>query len=107
MLNYSIYQLKTIMLLKHLNDLNAFWENQIVTNRIYEWDEEHLKTQEYRELGDEYSKLFNRIHDTDDKELRNEALFELDSLIGSKLVETEKFHYLAGFKDAMQVFNIS
>jgi hypothetical protein len=74
---------------------------------MYELDEEHLKNQEYQQLTAEYSQLFNRIRDTDDQEQRNEALFEFDSLIGRMLVKTQKFHYLAGFNDAMPVINVS
>jgi hypothetical protein len=107
MSDYSVYQLKTIILLNHLNDLNAIWEDKVVTCRIYELDEEHLKNQEYQQLTAEYSQLFNRIRDTDDQKQRNEALFEFDSLIGRMLVKTQKFHYLAGFNDAMPVINVS
>jgi hypothetical protein len=64
MSDYSVYQLKTIILLKHLNNLNAIWEDKVVTCRIDELDEEHLKNQEYQQLTAEYSQLFNRIRDT-------------------------------------------
>jgi hypothetical protein len=44
-------------LLKHLNELNALWEEHIVFQRIYELDEEYAQTQEYQErsAGQEHS----------------------------------------------------
>jgi hypothetical protein len=107
MFNYSNCQLITIILLKHLNELNAVWEDQIINRRVFELEEEHDQTSECRELGDEYYKLFDRMRDSDDKEQLKEALFEFDSVVGSRLFETEKFFYLAGMNDVMQIFNIT
>jgi hypothetical protein len=107
MFNYLNCQLITIILLKHLNELNAVWEDQIINRRVFELEEEHDQTSECRELGDEYSKLFDRMRDSDDKEQWKEALFEFDSVVGSRLFETEKFFYLAGMNDVMQIFNIT
>jgi hypothetical protein len=107
MVNCPIDQLKTIILLRQLNRLNVFCEEEVVACRIKELSTEHLKNQEHRELYGEYSKLFDRIQDIDDKEQRNRVLFEFDDLIGAILAETEKFYYLAGFHDAIRDFNIS
>jgi hypothetical protein len=107
MIDHLTCQLITIILLKHLNRLNALWEDEAVANRMDELDGEYTKTLEYQEFRDEYLKLYNQIHDTDDKEQRNEALFELDNIVGNMVIKTEKFHYLAGFHDAMQVLNVS
>ena len=107
MLDYSTCQLITIKLLKHLNRLNVLWEDQVVNHHVFELEEEHNQVPEYRELGDEYSKLFAQMRNSDDKEQWEKMLFEFDSVVGSRLFEAEKFFYLAGFNDAMQIFNVS
>jgi hypothetical protein len=107
MLNYSLYQLINIILLKHLNELDVFWKDEMVICRMEELDMEHDKIQEYRELYVDYSKLADQIHDIDDKEQWNEALDELNCLVTLRMSETAKFHYLTGLNDAMQVFNVS
>jgi hypothetical protein len=102
----SVFQLRVIILLKHLDHLNAIREDEAIARRMEELNKEHVKTQEYQELDGEYSQL-KSVRDTEDQEQRNKALFELDRLIVDMLAETEKFHYLAGVHDAMQVYNIS
>jgi hypothetical protein len=110
MLDYRITQLKTILLRKYLNELSAVWEDQweehIINRRIYELEKERDGVPECRKLGDEYSKLFDRMRDSADKKQWKDALFELDSLVGSRLFETEKFHYLAGVYDALRIFYV-
>jgi hypothetical protein len=44
--------------------------------------------------------------DIDDKEQWKKAVFEFDSLVGSRLFETENFHYLAGVYDALRIFKV-
>jgi hypothetical protein len=110
MLDYRITQLKTILLRKYLNELSAVWDDQwedhLINRRIYELEKERDEVPECWKLGDEYSKLFDRMRDSADKEQWKEALFEFDSLVGSRLFETEKFHYLAGVYDALRFFYV-
>jgi hypothetical protein len=110
MLDYRITQLKTILLRKYLNELSAVWDDQweahLINRRIYELEKERDAVPECRKLGDEYSKLFDRMRDSADKEQWKEALFEFDSLVGSRLFETEKFYYLAGVYDALRFFYV-
>jgi hypothetical protein len=44
MSDYRITQLTTILLLKHLNESNAVWEDEIIFKRIYALDKEFTKT---------------------------------------------------------------
>jgi hypothetical protein len=92
-------------LLKQLNGLNAVWEEKAVFSRIYELEEEYVKTEEYQELAAEYSKLFDRFIKDEDQKHR-EAIFEFDSLKGSELNAAKKFYYQAGINDVMRIFNI-
>jgi hypothetical protein len=72
MLDYRITQLKTILLRKYLNELSAVWDDQweayIINRRIYELEKERDEVPECRKLGDEYSKLFDRMREIADKE---------------------------------------
>jgi hypothetical protein len=106
MTDYSVGPLKIITLLKRLNGLNAFWIDEAISCRMNQLGTEHVKTQEYQELNDEYFQSLDRVRDMDDKERRITALLELDSLIGEMMSETETFYYMAGFYDAMQVMKI-
>jgi hypothetical protein len=103
MTNCLITQLNSITFLQHLTRLIDSWNDEAVDRRMEELDAEHLKDPEHRKLYDEYSQLIDRIENTGDKELRYNALFELDIVIGDILAETGRFHYLAGINDAMQV----
>jgi hypothetical protein len=107
MSDYRITQLKTILLLKHLNGLNAVWEEQIIFKRIYELEAEFAKTGEYLELSAEQHQLFQQLLESDDQQQRCDMLFEFDSINGSELAAAEKFFYLAGINDAMRIFNVS
>jgi hypothetical protein len=44
MSDYSVYQLKTIILLKHLNNLNAIWKDKVVPAGCMSWTRNILKT---------------------------------------------------------------
>jgi hypothetical protein len=100
MTNSPTSQLKALILLKHLTRLTDSWENEAIALRLEELDAELLEDQKHRELYGEYSQLIDRIEHTGDQELRYNALFELDILIGDLLAETGRFHYLAGINDA-------
>ena len=106
MTDQSSCLLKTIKFLKQLNNLNALWIDEALSCRMNQLGTEHVKTQEYQELSGKYSQSLDRIRDLDDPERRITALFELDSLIGEMMSETETFYYLAGFNDAKQVVKI-
>jgi DNA repair ATPase RecN len=99
--------LRVIILLKHLDHRNAIREDEVIARRMEELDKEHVKTQEYQELDGEYSKLFKTIQNTEDKEQRNKALFELDRLTVDMMAGAAKFYYLAGVHDVMQVYDFS
>jgi hypothetical protein len=58
---FLITQLKTILLLNHLNGLNAVWEEQVVFKRILELEDEYAKTQEFQELSAQQQQLFNQL----------------------------------------------
>jgi hypothetical protein len=73
MLDYRTSQLKTILLLKHLNGLNAVWEEQVVYKRICELETEYAKTQEYQELTAEQHQLFHRLFENADPKGRQPA----------------------------------
>jgi hypothetical protein len=103
MTNCLITQLKSIIFLQHLTRLIDSWNDAAVDRRMEELDAEHLMDPEHRKLYDEYSQLIDMIENTGDKELRYNALFELDIVIGDILAETGKFLYLAGINDAIQV----
>jgi hypothetical protein len=107
MLNYPTYQLITIILLKHLYRLNAVWEDKVIFNRIYELDEEYEKIPEYQELTEKQQQLLEQLFESDAKEQRREALLEFDSLKVRELTLAKKLYYLAGIKDALQIFNVS
>jgi hypothetical protein len=107
MSDYRITQLKTIFLLKHLSELNAVWEEQIVFKRIYELEEEFAKTGEYQALSAAQQQLFQQLLESDDKQQRCDTLIEFDSVNGSELTAAKKFFYLAGINDAMRIFNVS
>jgi hypothetical protein len=62
MSDYRLAQLKTVLLVKHLNELNAHWEEHIVLQRIYELDEEYAQTQEYQERSAGQEQLFHLCH---------------------------------------------
>jgi hypothetical protein len=96
-------QLKVLILLHHLTRLTDSWGDEAMALRLEELDVELLEDPEHRELYGEYSRLIDRIEHTGDQELRYNALFELDIVIGDLLVETGRFHYLAGLHDARQV----
>jgi hypothetical protein len=107
MLNYSVCQLITMIILKHLSRLNALCEDELIDCRLEELNQEYVKTQEYQELSEKYFKLFHDIQANNDQEQFKEDVFEIDSLMVSKLAETQKFYYLAGIHDTMKVFNVS
>jgi hypothetical protein len=107
MSDYRITQLTTILLLKHLNELNAVWEEQIVFKRIYELEAEFSKTGEYQEFSAEQQQLFQQLLENNDQQQRCDMLFEFDSVNGSELTAAKKFFYLAGMNDAMRIFNVS
>jgi hypothetical protein len=107
MSDYRITQLTTILLLKHLNELNALWEEHIVLQRIYELDEEYAQTPEYQERFAEQEHLFQQFLENSDKQQRRESLIEFDSVNGSELTAAKKFFCLAGMKDAMRIWNVS
>jgi hypothetical protein len=67
MSDYQLTQLKTMLLVKHLNSLNAVREDQIVFKRIYEWEEEYAKTQEYQGFSAEQQQLFQQLLASDDQ----------------------------------------
>jgi hypothetical protein len=106
MSDYRITQLTTILLLKHLNELNARREENIVFQRIYELDEEYAKTPEYQERSTEQEHLFQQLLESSDKQQRLDALIEFDSVNGSELSAAKKHFYLAGMKDAMRILNV-
>jgi hypothetical protein len=107
MSDYRLTQLKTVLLLKQLNELNALWEEHIVFQRIYELDEEYAQTQEYQERSAEQEQLFHQLLESGDKQQRRDALIDFDSVNGSELTAAKKFFYLAGMKDAMRIFTVS
>jgi hypothetical protein len=93
--------------LKHLNELNALWEEHIVLQRIYELDEEYAQTREYQERSAGQEHLFQQLLESSDKQQRLDALIEFDSVNGSELTAAKKHFYLAGMKDAMRIFTVS
>jgi hypothetical protein len=103
----SVSQLRVIILLKHLDHMNATREDEAIARRMEELDKEYIETKEFQKLEKEYSRLFKLIHDTEDKEQRNKAFCQLDRLTVDMMAETAKFYYLAGVHDAMQVYDIS
>jgi hypothetical protein len=107
MSDYRINQLKILLLLRHLNELNDVCEDEVVNPRLRELEEQHNRFQDNVDLKDKYSKLFNRMQNSDDKKQRKEMLLEFDSLVGCRLFEAEKFYYWSGIYDAMEIFNIS
>jgi hypothetical protein len=107
MKNNSISQLMTIALLKQLNRLNADREDDVIDSRVDELDKEHIETQEFQELEKQCLELIKTARDTEDEEQRNKALFELNDIITDITFEAAKFHYMAGFNDAMQVIFVS
>jgi hypothetical protein len=107
MSDYHLAQLKTVLLLKHLNELNALWEEHIVLQRIYELDEKYSQTGEYQERSTEQEQLFHQLLESEDKQQRRDALIEFDSVNGSELTAAKKYFYLAGMKDAMRIFTVS
>jgi hypothetical protein len=96
-----------MLLVKHLNSLNAVREDQIVFKRIYEWEEEYAKTQEYQGFSAEQQQLFQQLLASDDQKQRHDLVFEFDSIHGSELAAAKKFYYLAGIHDALRIFNVS
>jgi hypothetical protein len=106
MSDYCITQLKTILLLKHLNGLNAVWEDQIIFERILELENEYEKNQEYQKLAAEQQQLFQQLLESDDREQRNNTLIEYDGVNGNELIAAKQFYYLAGINDAMRIFNV-
>jgi hypothetical protein len=107
MSDYRLTQLKTVLLVKELNELNARWEEHIVLQRIYELDEEYAKTREYQERSTEQEQLFHQLLESEDKQQRRDALIEFDSVNGSELSAAKKYFYLAGMKDALRIWNVS
>jgi hypothetical protein len=105
MLNKSISQLMAIALLKRLNHLNAVWEDEIIDSRIDELDKEHIGTQEFQELERQCLELLKTARDTEDEEQRKKALFKLNDIITDITFEAAKFHYIAGFNDAILFFS--
>jgi uncharacterized protein (DUF2164 family) len=103
MTNSPTSQLKALILLHHLTRITDSWENEAIDLRLEELDAEHLEDPERRKLYGEYSQLIDKIEHTGDQELRYNALFELDIVIGDLLAETGRFHYLAGINDAARV----
>jgi hypothetical protein len=74
---------------------------------IYKLDEEYAKTREYQEFSAEQEQLFQQLLESDDQRRRRDTLIDFDSVNGGELLETKKFFYLAGLKDAMGMFNVS
>jgi hypothetical protein len=107
MSDYCLAQLKTSLLVKHLNELNALWEEHIVLQRIYELDEEYAQTGEYQERSAGQEQLLQQLLENGDKQQRRDALIDFDSVNGSELSAAKKYFYLAGMKDAMRMFNVS
>jgi hypothetical protein len=107
MSDYRITQLKTILLLKHLNELNTVWEEQVIFKRILELEDEYAKTEEYQELSAQQQQLFKQLLESDDQLKRRDTLIEFDSVNGSELLAAKQFYYLAGINDAMRIFNVS
>jgi hypothetical protein len=107
MSDYRLAQLKTSLLVKHLNELNTRREEHIVLQRIYELDEEYAKTREYQERSTKQEQLFHQLLESEDKQQRRDALIEFDSVNGSELTAAKKYFYLAGMKDAMRIFTVS
>jgi hypothetical protein len=107
MSDYSLAQLKTSLLVKHLNELNALWEENIVLQRIYELDEEYAHTREYQERSTGQEQLIQQLLESDDRQRRRDMLIEFDSVNGSELTAAKKYFYLAGMKDALRIFTVS
>jgi hypothetical protein len=100
MTNCPTAQLNAVILLKHLTRLTESWGDEAIDLRLEELDAEQIENPEHRKLYGEYSQLIDRIEHTGDQELRYNALFELDIVVGDLLAETGRFHYLAGINDA-------
>jgi hypothetical protein len=107
MTNSPTSQLKALILLHHLTRLTESWGDEAIDLRLEELDAEHFEDPERRKLYGEYSQLIDRIEHTGNQELRYNALFELDIVIGDLLAETGRFHYLAGLHDARRVLESS
>jgi hypothetical protein len=103
-INYSLYQLLTIIIMKHLNELADFYKEEFVVCRMEDLDQQHDKLREYRELYTEYLESIDQIEDMDEKKISNESFDKLKCLVTLMVSETERFHYLAGLNDALQVF---
>jgi predicted transcriptional regulator len=105
-LNYSLYQLVTVIIMKHLNELTDVYQEEFVVYRMENLDRQHENVREYRELSGEYAELIDQIKARGEKKLSDESFDKLKRLVTLRVSETERFHYLAGLNDARRVFEI-
>jgi hypothetical protein len=102
-LNYSLYQLVTLIIMKHLDELANVYQKEFIIHRMGDLDRQHDQIREYRELFTEYAELIDEIEALDEKELSDQSFDKLKRLFALIISETEKFYYLAGLHDARQV----
>jgi hypothetical protein len=107
MSNYSLYQLVTVIIMKHLNELTDVYQEEFVVYRMENLDRQHETIREYRELSGEYAELIDQIKARDGKKLSDESFDKLKRLVTLRASETERFHYLAERNDARRMFEIS
>jgi hypothetical protein len=114
MINYSLYQLVTLILMKHLEELDDFFgedlkdyfKTEFISCRMNELMQQYDKIQRYQELNDRYNNLIAEIVAMDDKEQRDSMTRDLEELIIESMCEAAQFHYLAGLNDALRVFDV-
>jgi hypothetical protein len=104
--NYSLYQLITLILMKHLDEMEDEYKGDFIGYRMEEMAIKHNQVKEYQEFNDKYSILIDRIEAMEDKKQRNEMLDELKDLVVERMGESEEFYYMTGLNDARQVFDI-
>jgi hypothetical protein len=105
MINYSLYQLETFILMKYVESPEDNIE-EYINQRLEKLYEEHNKIQSYQKINNKFFELMNRIETVDNKEQRSKLLDEFKKLIFERMCETEKYHYLTGFNDVIRVFEI-
>jgi hypothetical protein len=101
MLDRSICESIIIKLLQHFKTSDISWKTDTISPLIDHLFLQYKKTQKFQELNEEYSRLYDLIQNTDDKEQRYQALADFEEFIECEIEwDVAEFCYLAGFNDA-------